>query len=227
MRGHALPSRCPRCSEPALPSPDQRLIEWRKCGLGYDWLRQAEGQVGSVDNRRGTPPTLDPPRGLVTRHQGRDLELLLPKTRLDGVAMLAAMLASAATSVAMFLAENTAFALASIGFTLMFGALGVTYAFTRRRIEVTRTELRVDQVPFGMTPKIIRLSELTQLALARTRRGRNQLLWRIELWAQAEHGDQCLLVNLDEHLARYLEQRIEYHLAIADDGIEMVIPGAQ
>jgi hypothetical protein len=226
MRGHALPSSCPRCREPSLPSPDQRLIECRKCGLGYDWLRQADGQVESV-GRRGTPPTLDPPPGLVTRLRGRELELLLPQTRLKGFAMFVAMLASAAAAVAMFLVENTAFAIVLILITLMFAAMGATYSFTRRRITVTRTELRVDQVPFGSTPQVILLSELTQLALARTRRGSKQLLYDIELWAQAERGDQCLLVNLDENLGRYLEQRIEYQLAIADDGIEMVIPGAE
>lgn len=226
MRGHALPSSCPRCREPALPSPDQRLIECRKCGLGYDWLRQADGQ-DEPTSRRGTPPTLDPPAGLVTRQRGNELELLLPKTRLNGILMLVAMVVSGATATAMFLAENTAFALALVGIMLMFGAMGVTYTFTRRRITVTRTELRVDQVPFGMTPKVIPRSELTQLALARTRRGSKQLLWDIELWAQARHGDHCLLVNLDENLARYLEQRIEYHLAIADDGVEMVVPGAE
>lgn len=170
---------------------------------------------------------LDPPSGLVTRQHGRDLELLLPKTRLNGFAMFVAMLACAATATAMFLVENTAFALALVGMTLMFGAMGSVYSFTRRRIQVTPTELRVDRTPFGMTPRVILLSELQQLALARTRRGRRQVLYDIELWAQAEHGDQSLLVNLDENLARYLEQRIEYHLAIADDGVEMVIPGAE
>lgn len=163
----------------------------------------------------------------MTRQRGNELELLLPKTRLNGIAMFLAMLACAAAAIAMFLAENTPFAFALVGLTLMFGAMGAAYTFTRRRITVNRTELRVDQIPFGMTPKVILLSELQQLALARTRRGSKQLLYDIELWAQAEHGDQCLLVNLDENLARYLEQRIEYHLAIADDGVEMVIPGAQ
>ncbi len=163
----------------------------------------------------------------MTRQRGNELELLLPTTRLNAIAMVLAMLACAAAAIAMFLAEQTPFAVALVGMTLMFGAMGATYAFTRRRIRVTRTELRVDQIPFGMTPKVVVLSALQQLALARTRRGGKQLLYDIELWAQAEHGDQCLLVNLDENLARYLEQRIEYRLAIADDGVEMVIPGAE
>lgn len=210
-----------------MPSPDQRLIDCRKCGLGYDWLKQADDGSGSSDGRRGTPPTLDPPKGLVTLQRGRELELLLPRARLNGILMFVAMLVCGATAFAMYLAENTAFALALVGITLMFGAMGATYTFTRRRITVTRTELRVDQIPFGMTPKVVLLSELQQLALARTRRRQKQLMYDIELWAQAKQADQCLLVNLDENLARYLEQRIEYHLAIADDGIEMVVPGAE
>lgn len=226
MRGHALPSHCPRCRERSLPSPDQRLIECRKCGLGYDWLRQGDGTT-ATDNRRGTPPTLDPPHGLVTRQHGKELVLLLPTTRFAGILMLVAMLACVATAVAMLVGENAQLAIALVGLAAVLGVMGAIYTFTRRRITVTHTELRVDQVPFGLTPRIVMLSSLQQLALARTRRGRNQLLYDIELWAQCEHVDQCLLDNLDEHLARYLEQRIEYHLAIADDGIEMVIPGAE
>jgi hypothetical protein len=35
------------------------------------------------------------------------------------------------------------------------------------------------------------------------------------------------LSTRDVDLARYLEQRVEFHLQIADDGIEMVIPGVR
>ncbi len=104
---------------------------------------------------------------------------------------------------------------------------GVTYFVVRRRITVTRTEIRVDQIPFGSTPEVFQLPDLQQLAIARTRRGHKQLLYDFELWAQAMPGDQMLLRGLDENLARYLEQRIEYHLAIADDGVDMVVPGAE
>lgn len=193
MRGHALPSWCPRCREPSLPSPDQRLIECRKCGLGYDWLRQTDGPGESTDNRRGALPTVKTPRGLVIRQRGKELELLLPRTRLLGILLLVATVTCAATTLAMYLTENTLGVLLMAAMTLMLGAMGATYTFTRRRITVTRTELRVDRVPFRSVPQVVLLSELQQLAIARTRRGRKQLLYRIELWAQATHEDHCLV----------------------------------
>lgn len=227
MRGHSIPSRCPRCSEPSLPSPDQRLIDCPKCRLSYDWLARAGAEDTSTETRRGSPPTLDPPKGLTTKVDGKNLQLTLPRLTGHGVSMIAVALASAGTGVAMTLAENRTFAFFLFVLALGFGVVGVVVTFTRRRLRVTDSELRMDRVPFGGTSAVIALGELHQLAIARTRRGRHQAVDDIELWAQASERDVFLLSTRDVDLARYLEQRVEFHLQIADDGVEMVIPGVR
>jgi len=225
MRGHALPARCPRCGEPALPARDDRLIECPGCRLAYDWLRHTEGSAAGP--RRGELPTLDPPDGLVTRQDGKTLVLVLPPTRSLGVAMLAIALACGATAVAMSLASNLPLAGLLIALAAVCGALGVVFVATRLRLTVTPTELVVDRVPFRGKAVTIPLRELRQLAIARTRRGRDQLLYDTELFAQLTDRDVHLLTTGDQNLARYVEQRLEYHLAIVDDGVEMVVPGAE
>lgn len=225
MRGHAVPSSCPRCRQPSLPSPDQRLIDCPKCGLGYDWIRQADTTT-QENRRRGEPPSLSSPADLDAREQGGTLVLLLPNTRVSGGAMIVVALCCVGTAVAMFLASNPWFAAALLGMALMFLVMGINDAFSRRRITVTPTELRVDQTRFGGTRTALPLSDLTQLAIARTRRGRKQLIPDFELWAQGSGVDTLLLSTRDENLARYLEQRIEYQLAIVDDGVDLVLPGS-
>lgn len=209
-----------------MPAPDQRLIECRKCRLAYDWLRRADDQGTSVDDRRGELPGLDPPAGLVTHRAGKTLQLILPRLGAQGVAMLVVSLASGATGIAMYLASNLTFAVFLLVLALGFGAPGIVVTFTRRRLTVTPTELRVDRVPFGGTSVVIPVGELEQLAIARTRRGRHQTIDDIELWARTTERDLFLLTTRDADLARYLEQRIEFHLRITDDRVEMVIPGA-
>lgn len=227
MRGHSIPSRCPRCSTPSLPSPDHRLIECPKCRLSYDWLARASVQTASSDVGRASPPTLDPPKGLTTKVDGKNLQLTLPRLTGHGVAMIAVAVASGVAGIAMTLAADRPFAFFLFVLALVFGAAGVVVAFTRRRLSVTDTELRMDRVPFGGTSAVIALGELQQLTIARTRRGRHQAIDDIELWAQASERDVFLLTTRDVVLARYLEQRVEFHLEIADDRVEMVIPGVR
>lgn len=227
MRGHAVPSRCPRCGEPSLPAPDQRLIDCPSCRLSYDWVRRASDQDTSADDHRGEPPTQDPPAGLETRLAGTTLELTLPRLTGHGVAMLAVSLACGAAGVAMYLASDLKFAVALVALAIGFGAAGIIFTFTRRRLTATPTELRMGRVPFGGTSAVIPLRDLEQLAIARTRRRRRQSYDDIELWAQTTRGDVFLLTTRDVQLARYLEQRIEFHLRIADDRIEMVVAGAE
>jgi hypothetical protein len=227
MRGHAVRSRCPRCSEPSLPAPDHRLIECPKCRLAYDWVDRAEAQTPSKDGR-GSAPTLDPPDKLTTHVEGRTLQLLLPPQAAHGVSMLAIAVTSAVAGGAMVLASNLPFAAFLIALAVGFGAAGIMFTFTRRRLTVTPAELRVDRVPFGGSTAIfIPVRDLEQLAIARTRRRRHQVVYDIELWAQLTDRDLRLVSTRDANLAHYLEQRIEFHLRIADDGVEMVVPGAE
>jgi len=226
MRGHAVPTRCPRCGEVALPAPDQRLVECHKCRLGYDWVRQADSPSASTGDRRGEPPMLDPPAGVETRRHGETLILLLPTTRARGAAMLAVGIACGVTAVAMLLASNVPFTAFLIAFAVGFTASGIVFAFTRRRFTVTPTDLRVDRIPFGGASAVIPVRELRQLAIARTRRGR-QVVFDTELFAQLPDRDVHLLTTRDPDLAHYIEERIEFHLGIADDGVEMVVPGAE
>ena len=209
-----------------MPPPDQRLIECRKCKLGYDWVRQADSPTASTGDRRGEPPTLDPPAGLETRRDGETLILLLPKTRAQGAAMLAVGVACGVTAVAMLLASNLPFTVFLIALAVGFSGYGIVFSFTRRRFTVTRAELRVDRVPFGAASVVLPVREVRQLGVARTRRGR-QVVFDTQLFAQLPDRDVHLLTTRDPDLAHYVEQRIELHLEIADDGVELVVPGAE
>ncbi len=140
--------------------------------------------------------------------------------------MLAVGIACGVTAVAMLLASNLAFTVFLTALAAGFSASGIVYSFTRRRFTVSRTELRVDRVPFGGASVVIPVSELRQLGIARTRRG-HQVVFDAELYAQLPGRDVHLLTTRDPDLAHYLEQGIESHLKIADDGIEMVVPGAE
>lgn len=203
-----------------------------RCGLAYDWTRRATVTgTPAPEARRLQPPETDPPEGLRVEPMGDVLVMLLPTTRAMGFAVLLVLALAIPTFTLLFFHGSDQprswleWAVFVTLFPIMFvmtGVIGVRLAFTRRRITVTRDELRVDSVPFGGTHAVVPVRELQQLGVARTRRGRKQIVDDHEVIAITERADLRILITRDAALATYIERRLEYHLGITDDGSEFV-----